>query len=261
MIQASEREQLADKLMAAQRDRVPIDPLTTTCPGFDVVDAYEIQLINVRRRIGAGGTIRGHKVGLSARAMQQMMGVNEPDYGHLLDDMFVFETDRVSADTLCQPRVEVEVAFVLGAPLSGPGSTVADVLAATAFVVPAIEIIDSRIRDWKIRLPDTVADNASSGLVVLGGRRSAVEGTDLRTLGAVLRRNGEIAETGAAGAVLGNPATAVAWLANKVHAFGVELEAGHIVMPGSCTRAIDVRAGDVVRADFDVLGHVAVSFA
>jgi 2-keto-4-pentenoate hydratase len=261
MIEASAREQLADKLMAAQRDRVPIDPLTATCPELDVVDAYEIQLINVRRRLADGQRIRGHKVGLSARAMQQMMGVNEPDYGHLLDDMFVFETERVPAETLCQPRVEVEVAFVLGAPLSGPGCTVADVLDATAFVVPAIEIIDSRISNWMITLPDTVADNASSGLVVLGGRRTPVEATDLRTVGAVLRRSGEIVETGAAGAVLGNPATAVAWLANKVHAFGVTLEAGHIVMPGSCTRAVDVQAGDVVRADFDVLGHVAVSFA
>jgi 2-keto-4-pentenoate hydratase len=260
MIEASERNHFADKIMTAQRDRMPIDPLTSNCPELDVIDAYEIQLINVRRRLADGAIIRGHKVGLSARAMQQMMGVNEPDYGHLLDDMFVFEGDRVPAGTLCQPRVEVEVAFVLGAPLSGPGCTVADVLEATAFVVPAIEIIDSRIRNWKITLPDTVADNASSGLVVLGGRRTPVEATDLRTVGAVLRRNGEIIETGAAGAVLGNPATAVAWLANKVHAFDTTLEAGHVIMPGSCTRAVEVEAGDVVRADFDLLGHVAVAF-
>jgi 2-keto-4-pentenoate hydratase len=224
------------------------------------VDAYEIQLLNIRRRVNAGATVRGHKVGLSARAMQQMMGVDEPDYGHLLDDMFVFESDAVETTRLCRPRVEVEVAFVLGAPLAGPGCTVADVLAATAFVVPAIEIIDSRIRDWKISLPDTVADNASSGRVVLGGRRTSVADLDLRTIGAVLRRNSEIVETGAAGAVLGNPATAVAWLANKVHTFGVVLDVGPVVMPGSCTRAVDVSPDDVIRADFDQLGHVTVSF-
>lgn len=260
MIDATERERLADALAAAERDRAPIDALTSSCPDLDVVDAYEIQLLNVRRRVAAGATVRGHKVGLSARAMQQMMGVDEPDYGHLLDDMFVFEGDVVDAGRLCQPRVEVEVAFVLGAPLHAPGCSVADVLEATAFVAPAIEIIDSRIRDWKISLPDTVADNASSGRVVLGGRRTRLDHLDLRTIGAVLRRNGEIVATGAAGAVLGNPATAVAWLANKVHDFGVELDAGHVVMPGSCTRAVDVAAGDVVRADFDELGHVSVGF-
>jgi 2-keto-4-pentenoate hydratase len=260
VISEQDRTRLADALSEAERSRTPIDPLTVEYPDLDVTDAYEIQLVNVRRRVEAGATVRGHKIGLSARAMQQMMGVDEPDYGHLLDDMFVAEATVVPANELLQPRVEVEVAFVLGASLAGPGCTVADVLEATAFVAPAIEIIDSRIRDWKISLPDTIADNASSGRVVLGGRRTAVDAVDLRTIGAVLRRNGEIVETGAAGAVLGNPATAVAWLANNVHAFGVTLEAGHVVMPGSCTRAVDVAAGDVVRADFDTLGHVTVAF-
>ncbi len=189
------------------------------------------------------------------------MGVDEPDYGHLLDDMFFFEGDAVPAGRFLYPRVEVEVGFVLGAPLSGPACSVADVLAATAFVCPAIEIIDSRIRDWKIKIADTIADNASSAGVVLGGRRTALAGVDLRTIGAVLRRNGEVVQTGAAGAVLGNPATAVAWLANKVHRFGVSLEAGHVILPGSCTRAVDVRPGDVVRAEFDVLGPVSVRFS
>jgi 2-keto-4-pentenoate hydratase len=261
MISTDDRTRMADALDEAERTRTPIDPLTATHPDLDVVDAYQIQLANVARRTSAGGTVRGHKVGLSARAMQQMFGVDEPDYGHLLDDMFVAESTAIPVAELLQPRVEVEVAFVLGAPLRGPGCTVADVLEATAFVAPAIEVIDSRIRDWKITLPDTVADNASSGRVVLGGRRTPLDDLDLRTVGTVLRRNGEIVETGAAGAVLGNPATAVAWLANKVHSFGVTLEAGHVVMPGSCTRAVDVDAGDVVRADFDRLGHVTVAFA
>jgi 2-keto-4-pentenoate hydratase len=260
MLTDTERRAAAGALAEAERSRVPIDPLTTKFPEIDVVDAYEIQLANIADRLKAGALVRGHKVGLSARAMQTMMGVDEPDYGHLLDDMFHFEGDAVPAGRYLYPRVEVEVGFVLGAPLAGPACTVADVLAATAFVCPAIEIIDSRIRDWKIRIADTIADNASSAGVVLGGRRTPLAGVDLRTIGAVLRRNGEIVQTGAAGAVLGNPATAVAWLANTVHRFGVSLDAGHVILPGSCTRAVDVRPGDVVRAEFDVLGPVTVRF-
>ena len=260
MLTDTERRAAADALAEAERTRVPIDPLSSRWAAIDVVDAYEIQLANIADRLKAGALVRGHKVGLSSRAMQSMMGVDEPDYGHLLDDMFFFEGDAVPAGRYLYPRVEVEVGFVLGAPLSGPACTVADVLAATEFVCPAIEIIDSRIRDWKIGIADTIADNASSAGVVLGGRRTPLAGVDLRTIGAVLRRNGEILQTGAAGAVLGNPATAVAWLANTVHRFGVSLEAGHVVLPGSCTRAVDVRPGDVVRAEFDVLGPVSVRF-
>jgi 2-keto-4-pentenoate hydratase len=260
MLTDADRLAAADALFAAERDRAPIEPLTATWPAIDVTDAYEIQLVNVRRKVADGALVRGHKVGLSARAMQQMMGVNEPDYGHLLDTMFVFEGDRVPAGELCFPRVEVEVAFVLGDRLAGPGVSAADVLRATEFVLPAIEIIDSRIDRWRIKLPDTIADNASSARVVLGGRATPPSEVDLRLIGAVLRKNGEIVETGASGAVLGNPATAVAWLANKVHAFGVTLEPGHVVLPGSCTRAVDVAPGDVIRADFDQLGHVSVVF-
>jgi 2-keto-4-pentenoate hydratase len=260
MLTDTERRAAADALAEAERTRIPIDPLSSRWAAIDVVDAYEIQLANIADRLKAGALVRGHKVGLSSRAMQAMMAVDEPDYGHLLDDMFFFEGDAVPAGRYLYPRVEVEVGFVLGAPLSGPACTVADVLAATEFVCPAIEIIDSRIRDWKIGIADTIADNASSAGVVLGGRRTPLAGVDLRTIGAVLRRNGEIVQTGAAGAVLGNPATAVAWLANTVHRFGVSLEAGHVVLPGSCTRAVDVRPGDVVRAEFDVLGPVSVRF-
>ena len=260
MLTDTERRAGADALAEAERTRIPIDPLSNRWAAIDVVDAYEIQLANIADRLKAGAIVRGHKVGLSSRAMQSMMGVDEPDYGHLLDDMFFFEGDAVPAGRYLYPRVEVEVGFVLGASLSGPACTVADVLAATEFVCPAIEIIDSRIRDWKIAIADTIADNASSAGVVLGGRRTPLAGVDLRTIGAVLRRNGEIVQTGAAGAVLGNPATAVAWLANTVHRFGVSLEAGHVVLPGSCTRAVDVRPGDVVRADFDLLGPVSVRF-
>jgi 2-keto-4-pentenoate hydratase len=193
--------------------------------------------------------------------MQQMLGVDEPDYGHLLDNMFVAKGGVVPAGDLCQPRVEFELAFVLGAALPAPGCTFADVLRATAYVTPAIEIIDSRIRDWKIALCDTIADNASSARVVLGGRAAGVTDVDLRLLGVLGWKNGELVETGASGAVLGNPATAVAWLANKLHELGGRLEPGHVVMPGSCTRAIPVEAGDVITAEFAQLGALTVSFA
>lgn len=261
MITDAERHEAAGALATAERDRAPIDPLTNAWPDLDVTDAYEIQLINTRSRVASGESVRGHKVGLTSRAMQQMLGVDEPDYGHLFAEMFVPEGSVLEASDLCQPRVEIEVAFVLNQSLQGPGVTVADVLRATAFVLPAIEIIDSRVRDWKITLPDTIADNASSARVVLGGNATPPDRVDLRLLGCILRRNGEIAETGASGAALGNPATAVAWLANKLGQLGVVLEAGHVVMPGACTRAVDVVAGDVIRGDFDELGSVSVAFA
>jgi 2-keto-4-pentenoate hydratase len=250
----------AEALFRAQEDRAPIAPLTGTWEGIDVTAAYEVQLANIARRVDAGDTVQGHKVGLSAKAMQQMLGVDEPDYGHLLESMFLWESDAVEVGRFLQPRAEIEVAFVLGRTLEGPGVTVADAIRATDFVLPSIEIVDSRVADWNIRLPDTVADNASSGAVVLGGSPTKLTDLDVRLIGATLRSNGELRETGASGAVLGNPAVAVAWLANKVAAFGVTLEAGHVIMPGSCTRMIPVAAGDVVTAEFDQLGSVSVSF-
>jgi 2-keto-4-pentenoate hydratase len=259
-MEAADRERAATALARAEQQRSPIPPLIETWPAMTVEDAYEVQMLNVRRRVEAGAAVRGHKVGLTSAAMQAMLGVAEPDCGHLFDDMFVVEGDRVPIASYCAPRVEPEVAFVLGAPLAGPGCSAADVLRATAFVVPALEIIDSRISEWRIALADTVADNASSAAVVIGGRGTRATDVDLRLLGVVLRRNGEIVETGATGAALGNPVTAVAWLVNKLFTFGAALEEGQVVLPGSCTRAVDVSAGDHVRADFDVLGHVSVSF-
>jgi 2-keto-4-pentenoate hydratase len=255
-----EVNRVADALHAAEIQRTPIRRLTDQFPTMTTADSYRIQLLNVDRRVRNDAVVRGHKVGLSSRAMQQMMQVDEPDYGHLLSDMFVAENTPIDTSRLCAPRVEVEIAFVLAETLPSPGCTVADVLRCTAFVCPALEIIDSRILDWDIRLPDTIADNASSGLVVLGGRRTPLDGLDLRTIGASLKRNGRLVTTGASGAVLGNPATAVAWLANTVCRFGVTVEAGHVILPGSCTRAYDVAAGQTVRADFDVLGSVTTRF-
>lgn len=261
MLSDAIREQLAADLAEAERSRVPMSPLTDAYPDIDVVDAYEIQLINIRRRLAEGATVVGHKVGLSSAAMQQMMGVDEPDYGHLLADMEVFEDIPVDAGRYLYPRVEVEVGFILADDLPGAGCTEDDVLAATAAFAPSIELIDTRITDWKIKLCDTIADNASSAGFILGAGRVSPKDIDITAIDAVLTRNGEVVAEGRSDAVLGNPVTAVAWLARKVDSFGVRLRAGDIVLPGSCTRAIDVRPGDRFVADFAGLGSVRLSFA
>nr|WP_245816029.1 2-keto-4-pentenoate hydratase [Lentzea albidocapillata] len=249
------REAAAELLRAAERDRVPIKPLVELYPEIDVVDAYEIQLLNVRHR---NRDVIGHKVGLSSLAMQQMMGVDEPDYGHLLDDMQLAGTADASA--YLYPRVEVEIAFLLARDLPGEGCTVEDVLEATEFVAPAIELIDSRIENWRIGLQDTIADNASSAGFMLGSERVHPSELDIGAVAATLRRNGELVAEGRGDAVLGDPAIAVAWLAAKVASFGVRLLAGDIVLPGSCTRAIDARPGDEFRAEFAGLGSVDLKF-
>jgi 2-keto-4-pentenoate hydratase len=251
----------ADDLLRAQREGRPIAPLTDTYVDMTPADAYRIQLVNIGRRVEDGVSVRGHKVGLSAKAMQEMLGVDEPDYGHLVSDMFIFEEETIDVSRFLQPRVEIEIAFVLGRDLSGPGVTVADVVRATEFVLPSIEIVDSRIADWNVKLEDTIADNASSGAVVLGGNPTLLTDIDVRRIGAELWCNDVRKETGRSDAVLGNPVVAVAWLANKVSMFGVSLSEGHVVMPGSCTRMIPVHAGDVIRAEFEEIGHVAVAFS
>ncbi|MGD1110468.1 MAG: 2-keto-4-pentenoate hydratase, partial [Mycobacterium sp.] len=210
--------------------------------------------------VAEGARILGHKVGLSSLAMQQMMGVDEPDYGHLLDEMQVFEDVPVKAGRYLYPRVEVEVGFILSADLPGADCTEDDVLAATEALVPSIELIDTRITDWKIALCDTIADNASSAGFVLGEARVLPADIDVKAIDAVLTRNGEVIAEGRSDAVLGNPVTAVAWLARKVESFGVRLRKGDVVLPGSCTKAIDARSGDQFVADFTGLGSVHLSF-
>jgi 2-keto-4-pentenoate hydratase len=260
MLSEEVRDELAAELAQAERSKVPLKPLTDGVPGMDVVDAYEIQLINIRQRVAEGARIVGHKVGLSSLAMQKMMNVDEPDYGHLLDDMEVFEDVPVVAGRFLYPRVEVEVGFILADDLPGEGCTEDDVLAATAAFAPSIELIDTRITNWNIKLCDTIADNASSAGWVLGKERVSPKDIDIKAIPAVLRCNGEVVAEGRSDAVLGNPVTAVAWLARKVDQFGVRLRAGDIVLPGSCTRAIDARPGDDFVADFDGLGSVHLSF-
>ncbi|WP_301146738.1 2-keto-4-pentenoate hydratase [Mycobacterium simiae] len=260
MLSSATRDELAADLARAERSRESIAPLTSVNPGIDVVDAYEIQLINIRQRVARGARVLGHKVGLSSVAMQQMMGVDEPDYGHLLDEMEVFEDTPVKTGNYLYPRVEVEVGFILANDLPGAGCSEEDVLAATEALAPAIELIDTRITDWKIALCDTIADNASSAGFVLGRARVSPADIDVKTIDAVLTRNGEVIAQGRSDAVLGNPVTAVAWLARKVDSFGVRLRKGDIVLPGSCTRAIDARPGDEFVADFTGLGSVRLSF-
>jgi 2-keto-4-pentenoate hydratase len=260
MLSVAIRDELAAELAQAERSREPIAPLTSAHPDIDVVDAYEIQLINIRQRVAEGARVLGHKVGLSSKAMQQMMGVDEPDYGHLLDEMQVFEDVPVKAGRFLYPRVEVEVGFILADDLPGAGCTEDDVLAATEALVPSIELIDTRITDWKIALCDTIADNASSAGFVLGKARVSPADLDVKAIDAVLTRNGEVIAEGRSDAVLGNPVTAVAWLARKVESFGVRLRKGDVVLPGSCTRAIDARPGDDFVAEFTGLGSVHLSF-
>lgn len=260
MLSVETREKLAADLAEAESSRVPIGPLTAGNPGIDVVDAYEIQLINIRARVASGARVVGHKVGLSSKAMQQMMNVDEPDYGHLLADMQVFEDVAVPAGRFLYPRVEVEVGFVLADDLPGESCTEDDVIAATAAFAPAIELIDTRITDWKIKLCDTIADNASSAGWVLGAERVSPKDIDICAIDAVLMRNGELVAQGRSDAVLGNPVTAVAWLARKVDQFGVRLKAGDIVLPGSCTKAFDACAGDEFVAEFAGLGSVHLAF-
>lgn len=260
MLSVATRDELAANLAQAERSGEPIAPLTATYPDIDVVDAYEIQLINIRQRVAEGARVLGHKVGLSSKAMQHMMGVDEPDYGHLLDEMEVFEDVPVKAGRFLYPRVEVEVGFILADDLPGAGCTEDDVLAATEALAPSIELIDTRITDWKIALCDTIADNASSAGFVLGKARVSPADIDVKAIDAVLTRNGEVIAKGRSDAVLGNPVTAVAWLARKVESFGVRLRKGDVVLPGSCTKAIDARPGDDFAADFTGLGSVHLSF-
>jgi len=255
------REEIAGMLLGAYSTREPVEPPTGRYEGLTVDDAYAIQLLQVAHWRAAGARVKGHKVGLTSAAMQRQFGVDRPDYGHLLDGMFWPEREPIPLSGFLQPRVEPETAFVLARPLRGPGVTVADAIAAVGFVLPALELIDSRIRDWKIGLADTIADNASSGGVILGSIPVPLSAVDLRLAGCNLHKNGELAGTGAGGAVLGSPLTALVWLANTVGARGIELEEGQVILPGSVTASIPVSAGDTVTATFAGLGSVTARFS
>ncbi len=252
---------LADNLLKAEETRETIPPLTDTDPGITVEEAYRIQLRVMDMKKASGQIVVGKKIGITSMGMQAQLGVKEPDYGHVLNGMVIMEGEKVPASKLIAPRIEGEIAFVLQEDLKGPGVTPTDVMRCSAGVIPALEIIDSRIADWKIKLPDTVADNASSARIVLGGKITPVMGVDLRTVGMVLEKNGEMIASAAGAAVLGNPAQAVAWLANKLAGYEIILRKGEVILSGSLTAAVPVAAGDFIRADFGILGDVKIKFA
>ena len=252
--------QEARELYQAEKTKRVLQPFTEKYSGITPEDSYRIQLALIEMKKADGAKVVGKKIGLTSKAMQKMLNVDQPDYGHILDNMVLQDAAAFRIDELIQPKIEPEIAFILDRELKGPGITPMQVLAATRFVVPALEIIDSRIEGWKIKLCDTIADNASSARIVLGNSAKRVNDLDLKLVGMVLEKNGEIVQTGAGGAVLGHPAVAVAWLANAIGEFGVSLGAGEIVMPGALCAATDVRASDLLRASFDGFGSVSVRF-
>lgn len=260
MITPSEHRRAADALLNAQATRTPIAPLSETYPGLEISDAYEIQSLVIADQLAQGRVVRGYKVGLTSLAMQRQLGVDQPDSGLLLDDMYIEEGATVAASTYLSPKVEPEIAVVLRSPLKGPGVTVDDVAAATESLVGSIEVIDSRIRDWRITITDTIADNASSGGVVVGRTELALDAVDRLGLEVTVSINGEPAGSGTGADVLGDPLAAVAWLANTMGEQGLELPAGALVIPGSVCAAAAVRPGDHVVADFGPLGTVSVTF-
>ncbi|TQL47108.1 2-keto-4-pentenoate hydratase [Homoserinimonas aerilata] len=252
---------LGDALLGAYASREPIAPLTATNPDLSVEDAYAVQLHQVAAWKAAGRTVVGYKVGLTSQAMQQQLGVDQPDFGHLFDDMVLDASAPINLDGHIAPRIEPEISFVLKKDLRGPGLTAQDVTDAVGHAVISLEIIDSRIADWKITLADTIADNASSGALVLGDRKIALDDVDLAAAPVTLSRNGEVVGTGLGSAVLGHPIEGAVWLANTLGALGQTLEAGSIIMAGSITAAVAIAPGDTVTADFGELGALTIEFA
>jgi len=262
-VQGLSQEQIrqeARELYRAEKDKRVLPPFTGKYSQIEPEESYRIQLALIEMKRADGAKVVGKKIGLTSKAMQKMLNVDQPDYGHILDNMVLQDAAIFPLSELIQPKIEPEIAFILDRELQGPGVTPTQVLAATRFVVPALEIIDSRIEGWKIKLCDTIADNASSARIVLGNSPKRVHRFDLKLVGMVLEKNGEIVQTGAGGAVLGHPAVAVAWLANAVGQFGVSLGAGEIVMPGALCAATDVSPGDLLQASFAGLGSVSVRF-
>lgn len=259
MLKKADHQKAADILMTAARERVQVTQLSKTWPDITIEDAYAISSEVARRRRDDGAKLIGHKVGLTSKAMQRSSKIDEPDYGYLFDDMMVPDGGKVRHENYCLPRIEVELAFVLGKPLTGPGVGLIDVLRATDYVVPAMEIVDARVQDQRT-IFDTVSDNGAAAGIVIGGRPVKPMDCDLRWVGAIMYRNSEIEETGLAAGVLGHPALGVAWLANKLGEHGTTIEPGHLVLAGSFTRVVFAKKGDTLHGDFGPLGGVAVQF-
>jgi 2-oxopent-4-enoate hydratase len=262
-------EKLADELRGAEETRVAIDRLSDRAPDMTVEDAYAIQNVTLNRRREKGlhgrpARLVGRKIGITSKAVQDWLQVTEPDFGFLLDDMEIKDNGACERASLVQPRIEGEIAFVLKREIPGcfqvGGVTNHDVIAATDFVLPALEIIDSRIKDWKITYRDTVADNASSARFVLGTSPRKLDGLDLVLVGMAMRKNGRVVSTGAGAACLGNPVNAVAWLANTLCKLGSPLRPGDLVLSGALGPVTPCEKNDVIELDVAHLGHVAVRF-
>jgi 2-oxopent-4-enoate hydratase len=255
-------EEYAKALIKAEDTQTPIEPITKQHPELNLEDAYKIQLKIIEEKTKRGEIIIGKKIGLTSKAMQELAGINEPDYGFLTDRMIIYEDFPIKRSELINPRVEAEIAFVLKKELKGPGVTVSDVIQATDYVMPCLEIIDGRTTriPGERRVENSILDNAAVGKVVFGAKRCPIDDIDLRIIGLVFERNGEIVSTAAGAAVYGNPIQAVAWLANKLSQFGVTLKAGETIISGSLIAAVQAGAGDCFTATFDRLGPVKVKF-
>jgi 2-oxopent-4-enoate/cis-2-oxohex-4-enoate hydratase len=249
-----------DELYRALVERTAVEPLTNRESDISIDDAYQIQLRMIAHRLKAGERVVGKKIGVTSKAVMDMLGVDQPDFGHLLSGMVFNEGEAVDTAKLIAPRGEAEVAFMLARDLEGPGVTAADVLRATDCVMPCFEIVDSRIRDWKIKIQDTVADNASCGVFMLGGTRKSPRQLDLALAGMVLEKNGEIVSTSAGAAVQGSPVNAVAWLANTLGRLGIGLKAGDVILSGSQSPLVPVKAGDTLHCSVGGLGSTSVRF-
>lgn len=251
----------ARQLLLAYETRRTIQPLSEQFADLTIEDAYAIQQLQVASWTDEGQVVRGHKVGLTSAAMQRQLGVDQPDFGHLTDTMVHEPESPIEVNRFIQPRVEPEFAFILSEDLRGPGLTIRDAAAAVETVLPALEIIDSRVVDWRITLVDTIADNASSGGYVLGTDPLPTALSDLASVPCELLHNGQPVHSGVGADVLGSPLNALAWLANRLGELGVPLRAGHVILSGSLTAAIPVSAGDTVTATFGPLGSVTARFA
>jgi 2-keto-4-pentenoate hydratase len=248
----------ARALYDARRTRVPIPPFTDDDPSLGMADGYAIQRELIELLLADGDRIVGHKVGLTSKPMQKMVGVDSPDYGPVLASTIYRDGDTIPAGRFIAPKIEAEIVFVIGERLEGPGVTVTQAHAAIAGAVAAMEIVDSRIADWRIKLADTVADLASNGAMATSSRIVPITDIDTRLIGMTLTRNGELIDTGAGAAALGDPVAVVAWLANVLGGDGVALEPGHLIMTGALHAAVPMTPGDVFRAEFDRLGPITV---